>query len=89
MEIRKYYTYILECSDRTFYTGWTTDPERRLNAHNAGKGARYTRSRRPVKLVYLESFNSKNEAMSREYAIKKLNRREKENLMHSHPFQTE
>ena len=63
------YTYILKCRDETLYTGWTNDIEKRLEAHNAGKGAKYTRSRRPVELVYLEQFETKEEAMRREYAI--------------------
>ena len=66
------YTYILKCKDETLYTGWTNDIEKRLEAHNAGKGAKYTRSRRPVELVYLEQFETKEEAMRREYAIKHM-----------------
>lgn len=77
------YTYIIKCSDGTFYTGWTTNVERRLNAHNAGKGAKYTKTRRPVKLIYLEEFPTKEEAMSREYAIKQLTRIQKEKLLDS------
>lgn len=69
-----YYCYILECSDGTFYTGWTIDPERRVAQHNKGIGARYTRTRRPVKLVYLEAQSNRREAMKREIAIKKMNR---------------
>lgn len=72
------FTYILECSDGTLYTGWTDDLERRVKAHNAGKGAKYTKSRRPVKLVYFESFSTKQEAMRREWEIKQLKRQEKE-----------
>ena len=75
------YTYILKCSDNTLYTGWTTDIEKRLVAHNLGKGAKYTKGRLPVKLVYLEEFESKEEAMSREWHIKKLSRKEKLNLI--------
>ena len=71
------YTYILECSDGTLYTGWTNDIEKRLEAHNSGHGAKYTRARRPVKLVYLETFKTKEEAMSREYAIKQIPRKKK------------
>ena len=70
-------TYILRCSDNTLYTGWTNDIEKRLAAHNAGKGAKYTKSRRPVELVHLEYFDTREEAMSREYAIKRLSRAEK------------
>lgn len=75
------YTYILRCGDGSLYTGWTNNLEKRLEAHNAGRGGRYTRSRLPVKLVYYESFDKKNEAMRREAAIKKLTRQEKEKLI--------
>lgn len=76
------YTYILKCSDGTYYTGWTNDLDKRLKAHNGGKsGAKYTRNRRPVTLVYYEEFQEKQEAMKREYAIKQLTRKEKENLI--------
>lgn len=77
------YTYIIQCSDNTFYTGWTTDLERRLAAHNSGKGAKYTRNRTPVTLVYYEIFQTKQDAMRREYAIKQLSRQEKEALIAS------
>jgi len=76
-----YYVYILMCADGTYYTGYTTDVERRLKAHNTGKGAKYTRSRRPCTLVYTEEYPTKQEAMRREYAIKQLTRKEKEDLM--------
>lgn len=78
------YTYILKCKDETLYTGWTNDIEKRLEAHNAGKGAKYTRSRRPVELVYLEQFETKEEAMRREYAIKHMTRRAKLGLVMSY-----
>lgn len=71
------YTYILRCSDDTLYTGWTNDLSKRLKMHNAGKGARYTRGRLPVKLVYYEVFATKREAMKREAQIKKLSRKQK------------
>lgn len=71
------FTYIVECSDHTLYTGWTNDLEKRIRAHNEGKGAKYTKSRRPVKLVYFEAFATKEEAMSREYRIKRMSRQEK------------
>lgn len=74
------YTYIVECCDGTLYTGWTNDIEKRIKDHNAGKGAKYTRSRRPVVLVYLEIFETKEEAMKREYAIKRLSRIKKMEL---------
>ena len=75
------YTYILKCKDETLYTGWTNDIEKRLEAHNAGKGAKYTRSRRPVELVYLEQIETKEEAMRREGEIKQLSRTEKWKLI--------
>ena len=78
MEAEKHsYTYILECADGTLYTGWTNDLTKRLNAHNSGTGSKYTRARRPVKLVYYETFAEKQEAMRREAAIKQLKRQEK------------
>ena len=77
------YTYILQCSDATYYTGWTNNIEKRLKAHNEGKGGKYTRIRVPVTLVYLEEHGTKQEAMSREYAIKQLTRKEKEILIQS------
>ena len=75
------YTYILECSDGSFYTGWTNNLEKRINCHNKGKGAKYTRARVPVELVYFEVFEDKIEAMKREYAIKQLKRKEKLELI--------
>lgn len=75
------YTYILKCSDNTLYTGWTNDLEKRLKAHNAGKGAKYTKTRLPVEIVYYESFEDKIDAMKREYAIKQLSRKEKLKLI--------
>ena len=75
------YTYILECADGTLYCGWTNNLDRRLKAHNEGKGAKYTRSRRPVALVYYEAFSTKEEAMRREYEIKQLPRKKKEELI--------
>lgn len=78
------YTYILRCSDDTLYCGWTNNLEKRLAAHNAGTAAKYTRARRPVELVYYEEFETKQEAMSREYHIKKLTRREKTELINGH-----
>ena len=71
------YTYVLKCGDGSLYTGYTTDLEARVATHNAGKGAKYTKTRRPVELVYYEVFASKNEAMKREAAIKKLSRTKK------------
>ena len=68
------YTYILRCSDGTYYTGWTNDIDRRIASHNEGRGSKYTRSRLPVELVYFESFETKEEAMSREWHIKREGR---------------
>ena len=64
------YTYILKCSDGSLYTGWTNHLEERVKAHNEGRGAKYTRGRRPVELVYYERLETKEEALRREYAIK-------------------
>ena len=76
------YTYMMKCADGTLYTGWTTSVEKRLKAHNEGKaGAKYTMAKRPVELVYYEGYATKEEAMSREYAIKQLTRKEKLALM--------
>lgn len=82
-------TYILECSDNTLYTGWTNNIEKRLEAHNCGQGAKYTRGRTPVKLVYLEVHETKREAMQREAGIKKLSRKEKEALIQQYQSQKE
>jgi len=71
------YVYILLCADQSFYTGWTNNLLKRLTDHQAGQGAKYTRSRLPVQLVYCENFSSKNEALQREYEIKQLSRAEK------------
>jgi len=76
-----FFCYIVECSDGSYYTGWTTNPERRVHTHNLGKGARYTRNRRPVKLVYLEERPNRGSAMQREADIKRLGRTEKEQLI--------
>jgi len=75
------FCYILECSDGTYYTGWTTDPERRLRQHNRGKGARYTRYRRPVRLVYVEEQPDRSSAMRREFKIKQMSRKVKGKLI--------
>jgi putative endonuclease len=75
------YCYILQCADGTFYTGWTTDPERRVAQHNKGIGAKYTSTRRPVKLVYLETHPNRTVAMKRELAIKKMKRVQKSKLV--------
>ena len=75
------YTYILECRDGTYYTGWTNNLEKRLKDHNEGRGAKYTKARLPVSLIYYEEFQTKEEAMRREYAIKHMTRSEKEQLI--------
>jgi len=77
----KSYTYLLECGDGTLYCGWTNDPDRRLRAHNAGTGAKYTRTRRPVRMVYLEAHETRQEAMRREARIKRMSRERKLELI--------
>lgn len=78
------YVYILRCADGTLYTGWTTDIEHRLKAHNAGTGAKYTKPRRPVELAYCEECEDKSSALKREAEIKKLTRAEKLALIEAH-----
>ncbi|PSQ45103.1 endonuclease [Halobacteriales archaeon SW_7_68_16] len=75
-----HYVYVLRCADDTLYTGYTTDPERRTREHDAGEGAKYTRGRTPVRLVHVESFDSRSAAMRREAAIKRLSTEQKERL---------
>lgn len=75
------YTYIVECCDGTLYTGWTNNLEKRIKAHNDGKGAKYTKARRPVVLKYYEMFSTKEEAMRRESQIKKMSKQEKKRLI--------
>ena len=75
---------MVECSDKTLYAGWTTDPVKREKTHNSGKGAKYTRSRLPVKMVYIEPFETPTEAMKREAALKKLSRAEKLKLIENY-----
>ena len=77
----EHYVYVVECSDGTYYTGYTTDVERRVADHNNGDGAKYTRGRRPVELVYVESFDTQSAAMQREHAVKQLRRPAKERLV--------
>ncbi|WP_196594422.1 GIY-YIG nuclease family protein [Pectinatus sottacetonis] len=79
------YTYLLCCNDGSFYAGWTNNLQKRIAVHNKGKGARYTRVRLPVKLVYYEIYTTKIEAMRREYAIKQLKHMEKLKLCESFP----
>jgi putative endonuclease len=76
-----HHVYVLECSDGSYYTGYTTDVERRVAEHDAGDGAKYTRGRTPVELVHTESFDTRSAAMSREYEIKQLTHAEKEALL--------
>jgi putative endonuclease len=78
------FVYIVECADGSFYTGWTTDPDRRLREHNTGRGARYTRSRRPLKLAYLEPQPDRAAAMRRERRIKTYTRDQKMALIDSY-----
>ena len=81
------YTYILRCRDGSLYTGWTNNLEKRLNCHNAGKGAKYTKSRRPVVLTYYEEYETREMAMKREYEIKHLSRQKKLKLINSKTIQ--
>lgn len=78
------YTYILICSDGTLYTGWTNNIEKRLETHNSGNGAKYTRCRLPVKLGYLEEHPDRQQAMQREYAIKHMTRAQKDELVNTY-----
>lgn len=80
-KMKENYTYMVECKDGSYYTGWTNHLEKRIQDHNNGKGAKYTKAKRPVTLVYYETFATKEEAMKREYAIKQMNRKEKEALI--------
>ena len=80
------YCYIVECVDGTYYTGWAVNPEKRVIVHNKGRGARYTRTRRPVKLVYIEELPDRTSAMKREIAIKKMERERKEKLIKESGF---
>ena len=74
------YCYIVECADGTYYTGWAVDPEKRVQVHNKGRGAKYTKMRLPVKLVYVEEQPDRSTAMKRERAIKKMTREKKQEL---------
>lgn len=76
-DTKAYFVYLLRCIDDTLYCGYTDDLEKRVKTHNRGKGAKYTRRRTPVKLVYSEEFKTKSEALKREHKIKKLSRKEK------------
>lgn len=81
---KRAYMYVVECIDGTLYTGYTTDVERRIKTHNAGKGAKYTKSRLPVKLIYQESFDSKEAAISAESYFKQKTRQQKLDYIHEH-----
>ncbi len=78
------YTYIVRCRDGSLYTGWTNNLEKRIKDHNSGRGAKYTKSRRPVLLAYYEEFATKEEAMRREWEIKQMKRQEKLSLIQEH-----
>ena len=78
------YVYLLRCADDSLYCGWTTDLEARITAHNTGGGAKYTRSRLPVELVYFETYDDRHEAMSREWHIKRMSRTRKLELIQKH-----
>ena len=82
-----FYVYLAECGDGSLYCGWTNDLEKRIEAHNCGKGAKYTKRRGPVRLVYSEGCAGRSEAMKREHAIKRLSRKEKELLAFGSPKQ--
>lgn len=77
------YTYLLKCSDGTYYTGWTVDLEKRLKTHNGGTASRYTRSRLPVSLVYWEEYSTRQEAQRREASLRKLKKLDKDSLVNS------
>ncbi|ETT88312.1 GIY-YIG nuclease family protein [Viridibacillus sp. FSL R5-0477] len=79
----KHLMYVLECGDGTYYTGYTNDLEHRLGVHNQGKGAKYTRARLPVRCIYFEEYETKQEAMRAEYAFKQLTRKQKINHIRS------
>mgnify|MGYP001954108076 CR=1 FL=1 len=77
----EHYFYVLKCSDGSFYGGYTTDVQRRVRQHNAGRGAKYTRSKGPVKLLYTECYATKGEALRAEHRFKKLTRKQKEKFL--------
>ena len=90
MESKVHYFYVLLCKDSTFYGGYTTDLARRLNEHNQGIGAKYTKlaKRRPLQMIHAESFTTRSEAQKAEYAFKQLTRRQKETYLRTHPSVT-
>jgi putative endonuclease len=79
-----YYVYIVQCVDGTLYTGYAVDLDKRIEAHNNGRGAKYTAGRRPVSLVYSESFDSKSDALKREHELKRRTRKNKQALIATH-----
>ncbi|MEH7236320.1 GIY-YIG nuclease family protein [Bacillus sp. JJ1562] len=81
METNKHYFYVVECKDRTYYAGYTTDVQQRMKKHNEGKGAKYTRGRGPITLLFAQEFETKEEAMRAEYRFKQLKRPEKEQIL--------
>ncbi|MEH7222907.1 GIY-YIG nuclease family protein [Bacillus sp. JJ1566] len=81
MEMNKHYFYVVECKDGTYYAGYTTDVDQRMKKHNEGKGAKYTRGRGPISLLFTQEFETKEEAMRAEYRFKRLKRPEKERLL--------
>ncbi len=80
---KKHYAYMVRCADNTIYSGYAVNPYKRLEVHNSGKGAKYTRARLPVELIYYEEFDSKSDALKREHPLKKLTRTQKEELAKS------
>ena len=81
MQTKPWHTYIIQCSDKTYYTGITNNLSKRIKKHNAGKAAKYTRGRLPIKLVFSKKLESESEARKREFEIKKISRKEKERLI--------
>lgn len=81
MSVENHYVYILKCKDKSYYTGYATDVQRRIRIHEEGKGAKYTRGRGPFSLVYVQELETKGEALSREIAIKRMTRKQKEALV--------
>lgn len=87
--MNEHYTYLVRCADGSYYCGYSTDPIARTTTHNSGRGAKYTRARRPVALVYMEAFDTKEAAMSREWHIKRMSHSEKEALVAAYKKQRE
>lgn len=78
-----YFVYFLECRDKSFYCGYTNNLEKRIETHNSGRGSKYVKKRRPVRLIYFEKFHNRSLAMKREYELKQLTRKQKEELIFS------